>query len=135
MKSRSRRIAVVEDDASVRRALTRALKSMNHDPVTFASGEELLDGDDVAGFDCILLDHRLGGITGLELAERLFAAGHRIPRILLTAEADSPNVARRQDGVELLAKPVDAVVLGDAIERAVTDGRRSNGRRLARALS
>lgn len=120
MKSPNRhRIAIVDNDASVRRALRRVLESMDHEPVTYASGEELLHSDDVAGLDCLLLDHRLGGMSGLELSEVLTAAGHRIPRILLTAESDSPGVARRGRGIQLLAKPVDAAVLRRAIERVL----------------
>lgn len=120
MKSPQRhRIAIVDDDASVRRALRRALESMDHEPVTYASGEELLHSDEVAEFDCLLLDHRLGGMSGLELSEVLTAAGHRVPRILLTAESDSPGVARRGRGMQLLAKPVDAALLRKAIERVL----------------
>jgi FixJ family two-component response regulator len=117
MESGRRRIAVVEDDESVRRALRRVLETMNLVPEVYASSEEFLDHGEPGEFDCILIDYELGGMNGIELSERLDAAGHDLPRILLTARADAMGAQRhRLRGGRLLAKPVDPEVLRAAIE-------------------
>jgi two-component system response regulator DctR len=119
MESSARRIAVVEDDESVRRALRRVLEAMAVETVTYASCEEFLADGDISGFDCLLLDYRLDGMSGLELSEHLYASGHRLPWVLLTADPDAPglNVEAWESGGVLLTKPFDADALWLAIER------------------
>ncbi|MGH7555033.1 MAG: response regulator transcription factor [Longimicrobiales bacterium] len=122
MESSTRRIAVVEDDESVRRALGRVLEAMDLETVTFASCEDFLAGGDIAEFDCLLLDYRLDGMNGLELSEHLYASGHRLPWVLLTADPDAPGLDADDwaSSGKLLTKPIDADALWLAIERAAT---------------
>jgi FixJ family two-component response regulator len=77
MTPRSNRIAVVDDDDGVRRALARLLRSDGFESMLFPSGEALLQCDHPEAFDCAILDIRLGGMSGLTLARRLVSAAPR----------------------------------------------------------
>ena len=57
-------------------------------PVTYASAEEFLSDKKQPLFDCLLLDVHLGGISGIELGQRLAAEGHHTPFICVTAQED-----------------------------------------------
>jgi FixJ family two-component response regulator len=119
MESSTRRIAVVEDDESVRRALRRVLEAMDLETVTYASCEDFLAEGAISDFDCLILDYRLDGMNGLELSEHLYASGHRLPWVLLTADPDPPNIDADEwaSSGTLLTKPIDADALWLAIER------------------
>jgi hypothetical protein len=75
-------VAVVDDDASVRRALTRLLQSEDLRVLTYASATEFLDTGLSSAPDCVILDIHLGGMTGLELPSRLRESGHRLPNFV-----------------------------------------------------
>ncbi len=69
-------VAVVDDDTSVRRALTRPLQSADLRVLTYASATEFLDTGLSIAPDCVILDIHLGGMSGLELLSRLRELGH-----------------------------------------------------------
>ncbi len=114
-------ISIVDDDLSVRRALGRLVRSASYAVETFASAREFLDASPPARPACLVLDLCLGGMSGLELRERLAVDGSEIPVILMTAHDDAATSERvRQAGVAAyLRKPFDGQVLLDAIESAV----------------
>lgn len=114
-------VAIVDDDASVRRALKRLLASAGLDAITFASGAEYLEAGRSATPGCLVLDIHLGGMSGFDLHQRLTAAGDTVPVILITAHDDEPTRQRaRQAGVAAyLRKPLDAVTLLEAIHAAL----------------
>ena len=115
-------IVVIDDDASVRKALLRLLKSSQMGPETFASGDEFLNTARLREPDCLILDVRMPGMTGPELRARLGAAGRAIPTVFITGYAeDERDLA---DGeVEVLRKPFGVETLLSAIERAVAAGK------------
>ena len=114
-------VAVVDDDTSVRRALTRLLQSADLRVLTYASATEFLDMGLSIAPDCVILDIHLGGMSGLELLSRLRQLGHNLPVLIITAHDDarSREAAARGGCVSYLRKPLDAKVLLDEVAAAV----------------
>ena len=81
-------IAVVDDDESVREALTGLMKSLGYGAAAFQSAEEFLNSSQRRGAACLISDVQMPGMTGLELHDRLVASGEPIPTILITAYPD-----------------------------------------------
>ena len=100
-------IAVVDDDESVREALTGLLKSLGYRAVSFRSAKDFLQSRRRDGTACLIADVQMPGMTGPELHDRLVASGKPIPTILITAYPDEIVRARAlQAGVQgYLAKP------------------------------
>ena len=78
-------IAIVDDDEAVKDALESFIRSLGYVAVTFASALELLNYPGLADLSCLISDVQMAGTTGLELHDRLVAAGRLIPTILITA--------------------------------------------------
>lgn len=100
------RIALVDDDASMRRSVGNLLASIGIEVESYASAEAFLAAR-FAGIDCLVLDLKLPGINGLELLERLRASHPDLRVILLTAHGDA-ETRRRALGlgaVAFLSKP------------------------------
>jgi FixJ family two-component response regulator len=89
-------VAVVDDDENLCRSLGRLLRAAGLQPSTYASAEELLGDTKHPQFDCLVLDIQLGGMSGIELAQRLVAEGRNIPFIYITAHDDSEGRARAE---------------------------------------
>ncbi len=95
-------IAIVDEDASVRKALTRLLKAAGVDATGFASAWEFLQGGLATPPDCLILEIHLGEMTGFELYETLVKEGQAIPVVFVTAREDVEMRERaRQLGVYL----------------------------------
>jgi FixJ family two-component response regulator len=83
-------IALVEDDASFRRAIERLLRASGLEVKTFASAEELLGSVAPESHACLILDVQLPGMSGFELFDQLAASGHARPAVFISAhEADA----------------------------------------------
>jgi FixJ family two-component response regulator len=116
-------VFVIDDDVSIRRALTNLFQSVRLDVVAFGSAPEMLRSKlpDVAS--CLVLDIRLPGVSGLDFQTELAKANIHIPIIFMTGHGDIPMTVRAMKGgaVDFLTKPfrdqdmLDAVVT--AIER------------------
>jgi FixJ family two-component response regulator len=101
-------IAIVDDEESVRRALSRTLRASRFDVVDFASGQEFLDSITTRMPDCVILDFQMPGLTGRDIQRRLTAAKIGVPIIVVTAH-DQPAVREQclADGaIAYLAKPL-----------------------------
>lgn len=83
-----RRIAIIDDDQSLRSSLGRLLYIAGFQPVLFSSAEEFLADPARTHLHCLLVDVRLGGMSGLALHERLIAEGCPLPVIYITAQDD-----------------------------------------------
>jgi FixJ family two-component response regulator len=81
-------IAIVDDDASVCRALNRLIRSARMDAETFNSARDFLDAGESHEPDCLILDVQMPGMTGLELRDQLSGRGNRVPVIFITAHED-----------------------------------------------
>ncbi len=114
-------VCVIDDDASLLRALRRLLVAGGFTVEVFASAEAFLGSERGRSADCLVLDVHLGGLSGFELHDRLVAAGRRIPVIFITAHDDSTTRerARRAGAVEYLRKPFDDESLIGAIQKAL----------------
>ena len=115
---------LVEDDDDVRVALGRLLRSMGHTVHLFPSAEAY-DADPVPS-DCLILDVRLPGVSGLEFRERIRARGSQVPVVFITGESepsahDGPHKTTQIDEPSL-AKPFGDDELMDAIARAMAQG-------------
>jgi two-component system, LuxR family, response regulator FixJ len=100
-----RMIAIVDDDRAVLDSLRLLLEVMGYPAATFESASEFLRSD-MREVECLISDHHMPDMTGLELAERLRADGSDM-RILLTTTLPSRAVAARaaEFGINVLAKP------------------------------
>jgi FixJ family two-component response regulator len=83
-----RYIGIIDDDESLRRSLGRLLQLSGFQPVLFQSAEEFLADPLRSHLRCVLVDVRLGGMSGVELHEHLIAEGSRMPFIYITAHDD-----------------------------------------------
>jgi FixJ family two-component response regulator len=119
--NRSRlRIAVVDDDESVRKALKRLLRAANLDADTFASGREFLDSLPAQVPDCIVLDLHMPGMNGLDIQRQLARGALRVPIVVITGH-DEPQTRAQclsAGAAAYLRKPLDDEALLDAIHRA-----------------
>mgnify|MGYP006287760271 CR=1 FL=1 len=82
------RVALIDDDQSVRKSLGRLLRVMNIETVGYPSAEAFIEDPGRKQFACLLLDVQLGGMTGLELQRRLQAEQDPVPVIFITAFED-----------------------------------------------
>jgi FixJ family two-component response regulator len=120
------RIAVVDDDASVRKALARLLSISPFVPATFGSAQDFLDSLPGSVPDCLVLDLQMPEMTGLDLQEQLARIGIQIPTIIVTAH-DESNLRQRcrlAGASAYLIKPLEAATLLNSINQAI--GRSAN---------
>jgi FixJ family two-component response regulator len=112
-------IAIVDDDASVRRALQRLVESAGYTVQTFASAREFLDWLPQGQAACLVLDVQMDGMTGFDLQRRL-----AVPVIFITAHDDALTLERirKARAAGHLRKPIDAQAVLNAIRTAV-DGK------------
>ncbi len=123
------RIAVVDDEASVRTALGRLLRLARYDFQAFASGEEFIDSLAMQRPACVLLDIHMPALTGFEVQLRLRAMRIDVPVVFITAN-DDPSLSRKAaaaGGIRLLRKPFLNAELLEAIEVAIRRGPVSEG--------
>jgi RNA polymerase sigma factor (sigma-70 family) len=115
-------VFVVDDDASVRKSLTRLISEAGYTVQTFASAREFLARPPSVGPSCVVLDVRMPGLNGLDLQQTLASAAHEIPIIFITGHGDiSMSVkAMKAGAVDFLTKPFAGKDLLEAIQRAVT---------------
>lgn len=87
-------IAVIDDDESLCRSMSRLLRASHLCPSVFSSAEAFLACEQQCRFDCIILDIQLEGMSGLELCHRLTQAEGSAPVIIITS-LDEPEVRQR----------------------------------------
>jgi FixJ family two-component response regulator len=109
-------IAIVDDDASVRRALQRLVESAGYTVQAFASAREFLDWLPRGQAACLVLDVHMDGMSGFDLQRRL-----AVPVIFITAHDDALTLERikRSRAAGHLSKPIDAQAVLSAIRTAV----------------
>ena len=120
--SHTHTVFLVDDDASVRRALARLIKSAGHQVQAFSSAREFLDTvPQTAGPACLVLDIRMPGLSGIDLQRQLQATSHTLPIIFITGHGDIPMSVKaiKAGAVDFLPKPVKDTDLLRAIEQAV----------------
>ncbi len=95
-------VAVIDDDENICRSLGRLLRAAGMQPITYDSAESFLADTKHPQFSCLVLDIQLGGISGIELADRLAAVGGRTPIIFITAH-DDPEARRAAEALGCVA--------------------------------
>jgi FixJ family two-component response regulator len=121
IQAKTKLVAIVDDDDSMRSALQGLLKAVNLPAQAFASGEEFLKSGQQRETACLIADIRMPGMSGLELQAKLNAEHCRIPIIFITAHGDA-NLrmqALRAGAVEFLAKPFDDEELLESVRGAL----------------
>ena len=103
------RVAIVDDDQSVRRALARLLTASRFEAITFASGQEFLESLSIGRPDFVVLDLHMPGMNGLDVLAALAEAGVALPVIMITGRASSESQARcvAAGAVAYLSKPLE----------------------------
>ena len=114
-------VFVVDDDASMRKALDNLIRSVGFHVEVFSSAQEFLAHKRALAPACLVLDVRLKGLSGLELQSELAAAGDPIPIIFITSHGDIPMTVRamKAGAIEFLSKPFRDQDLLDAIHQAL----------------
>jgi len=127
-------VHVIDDNASVRRALKRLLGSVGIQAETYASAQQFLDAELPDLPSCLVLDVRMPRISGLELQDRLLAAGRDIPIVFITGHGDIAMAveAMKKGAVDFLPKPFNDQDLIDAIHRALAQHERLRDERAER---
>jgi FixJ family two-component response regulator len=119
-------VFVIDDDASMRGALTNLFQSVGLQAEAFGSATEMLQRKlpDVAS--CLVLDIRLPGLSGLDFQNELARAKIRIPIIFMTGHGDIPMTVRamKSGAVDFLTKPFRDQDMRDAVVAAIERDRK-----------
>jgi FixJ family two-component response regulator len=119
-------VFIIDDDASVRKSLSRLLRSVGFEVETFASAELFLEREHYDGIGCLVLDVRMPGISGIDLQDELGKADYSMPIIFITGHGDIPMGvhAIKKGAVDFLAKPFEDEELLQAVREAIEKDRR-----------
>jgi FixJ family two-component response regulator len=114
-------VFIIDDDARMRGAMERLLKSVGLDAESFAAPQDFLRRPHTHNPSCLVLDVRLPGMSGLDVQRKLIEAGVQIPVIFITGHGDIPMTvkAMKSGAVEFLTKPFRDQDLLDAIQQAL----------------
>lgn len=124
MASDRPRLLLVDDEIRILSSLQRALRREGYDIVTADSAREALRLIADGPFDLILSDHKMPGMSGIELFERAEALRPRVPKILITGwtEATSASELERLGICAMLPKPWDDAELKATLRKALAEG-------------
>ena len=134
-------VHIVDDDESVRSALSRLFRSTGHPVRAFDSAHDYLDEVSPEEPGCVVLDIRMPGMDGLTLQERMSERGFHTPIVFVSGHGDVPLTVRamKHGAVDFLEKPCEDEDLLDAVDRAIAldaelRERRGSNARFRRAL-
>ncbi len=121
MKATQPIVYVVDDDASVRKGLSRLLRSVGRRVLTFEDPNVFLETERDKGPACLILDMMLPGLTGLDVQAKLKPMSSHLPIIFITGHGTVPASvqALKQGAADFLEKPFDDDVLLAAIDAAL----------------
>ena len=114
-------VFLVDDDASVRKSLSRLLRSADLQVETFASAHDFLTRAHSEGNGCLVLDIRMPGLSGTDLFNELRKADYSMPVVFLTGHGDIPTgvQAIKEGAADFLTKQVDEEELLNAVRAAL----------------
>src|SRR5262249_38320203 len=114
-------ISIVDDDDAVRSSLDDLIRSIGFRTQGFASAEAFLNSNGACDTECLILDVRMPGMSGLDLQRQLVATNRQIPIIFITSHADDEARARAlaAGAVAFLYKPFREEELLNAIDAAL----------------
>jgi FixJ family two-component response regulator len=113
-------VAIVEDDAGMRRAMERLLDANGFGSAGYSSAEAFLQSSTMDRVACLIVDIQLGGMSGIKLRRRLAASGSTLPVIFITAidAAETEREAIESGCVAYLRKPFPSDQLIAAVKKA-----------------
>ena len=119
-------VLVVDDDPSVREALSKLFRSLGLEARLFASTAEVLQHKLPEAPCCLVLDIRLPGVSGLDFQTQLTNADIHVPVIMVTGHGDIPMSVRAMKGgaVDFLTKPFRDQDMLDAVAQAIERDRK-----------
>lgn len=114
-------VFMIDDEPSVRKAISRLLRSMGFCSEIFGSAEEFLDREPYEGVGCIILDVRMPGLTGVDLQDQLAISRCSLPIVFITGGDTLPRgiMTMKNSAVSLLRKPFDDNDLMQTVTRAL----------------
>ena len=114
-------IAIIDDDASMRQALERLMKSLGHPSVSFGSANAFLGSESFKETTCIILDIQMPGLSGLDLQSIVVAMRSPAPIIFITAHRDEAMRDRAMflGAAGFLEKPFDENVLINLLNKVL----------------
>lgn len=117
-------VAIIDDDEAVRLSLKLLIETLGVDVRGYASARAFLDDPSHAAADCLVLDVRMPGMSGLELQVRLEGEDWLAPIIFISGHADVPTAvqAMRAGAVDFLQKPFSDQALLDRVQQALEEG-------------
>lgn len=114
-------VSIIDDNAALREAMRDFLVAEGRNVAFYNSAEDFLDDCEPTEGDCLVVDMRLPGMSGLELLRHLAEHGRRIPAIMVTGhgEVSSAVASMKAGAIDFIEKPVDPQVLLTAIDQAL----------------
>jgi len=118
-------VRIIDDDDSLRTALSRLLRAAGYEARGYATAEDFLREPPSDRPGCVLLDVSLPGLSGLNLQTALQAMGIMLPLVFLTGHATEAARARAMQAgaVAFIDKPIESHVLFDVVNRALAQDR------------
>jgi len=117
-------VAIVDDDASVRKSTTRLIRSFGYRAEAFASGEEFLASPEASRTGCLVLDVRMPDMDGLEVQREILARQLDIPVVFISGWASDAEErrARAAGAVDFLRKPIATATLIEVLRKICARG-------------
>jgi len=117
-------VAIVDDDASVRKSTTRLIRSFGYRAEAFASGEEFLASPEASQTGCLVLDVRMPDMDGLEVQRQVVARQLHIPIVFISGRAsdDEERRARSAGAIDFLRKPIATATLLQVLRKIFAGG-------------
>ena len=117
-------VAVVDDDASVRKSTTRLIRSFGYRAEAFASGEEFLTSPEASQAGCLVLDVRMPEMDGLEVQRQVAARQLHIPVVFISGRAsdEEERRARSAGAIDFLRKPIATTTLLQVLRKVFATG-------------
>ena len=121
MKKDDSIVFVVDDNAAIRKSISRLVRSVGLEAETFETAQDFLQSKRLDASGCVVLDVRLPGVSGLDLQRELTTRGITLPIIFITGHGDIPMSVRamKAGALEFLTKPFRDQDLLDAIQQAL----------------
>jgi two-component system, LuxR family, response regulator FixJ len=114
-------VFIIDDDTSVRKSLSRLLRTSGFIVETYESGEQFLAREPYQGIGCMILDIRMPGLSGMDLHDELIRTQRALPIIFITGHGDIPMSVRamKNGAIDFLPKPFDEEDLLQALDKAI----------------
>ena len=127
MADARRLLVIVDDDEAVLGSLTFALELEGFEVHAYRDAESLLTDDGATEADCLIIDQKLPGQSGVQLLKRLRAQGVTAPALLITTPTPAAAAMAAANDVELVGKPLQSAELVEIVLRRIAPSSSSGG--------